>query len=94
MLLEEVDAVDGRDLMTPENTKWCRISEQVMHAGFSQCSRDGASCKNKWNQLLPEYKRISDYLGRSGRNIDDYWDLLPVERKEEGLPKQFSQENL
>ena len=92
MFLEEVDAVDGRDLMTPDNTKWRRISQQVMLAGFSQCPRDGASCKNKWNQLVPDYKRISDYLGRTGRNIRDYWDLSSGERKDEGLPRQFSHE--
>lgn len=33
--LEELDAVDGRDLMHSEVTKWTRISGKVMAAGFS-----------------------------------------------------------
>lgn len=65
MFLEELDVVDGRDLMTPETTKWIRISQEVMHAGFSPCLRDGPACKTKWNQILPEYKHIADYLGRT-----------------------------
>lgn len=89
---EERDVVDARDLMMPENTKWLRVSQEVMRAGFSECLRDAQSCKTKWNQILPEYKRISDYLCRSGRNVADYWDLSQAQRKEEGLPKQFSQE--
>ena len=92
MFLEELDVVDGRDLMIPDNTKWMRISQEVMRAGFSACLRDGAACKTKWNQILPDYKRISDYLRRTGRNVRDYWDLSPLQRQEEGLPKQFSQE--
>lgn len=92
MFVEEWDAVDGRDLMTPETTKWMRISEELMRANFSPCLRDGPACKAKWNLILPDYKRISDYLGRTGRNIPDYWDLSTTQRKEEGLPKQFPQE--
>ena len=92
MFLEEKDVVDARDLMTPDNTKWLRISNEVMRAGFSPCVRDGAACKAKWNQIWPDYKRISDYLGCTGRNARDYWDLSPVQRKEEGLPKHFPED--
>ena len=62
MFLQETDVVDGRDLMIPDSTRWMRISQEVMLAGFSPCLRDGAACKTKWNQILPDYKRISDYL--------------------------------
>ena len=92
MFLEEVDTIDGRDLMTPENTKWILISNQVMRAGLSPCVRDGPACKSKWNQLLPDYKRIADYLSRTGRNVPDYWDLSSTERRSEGLPTVFAQE--
>jgi len=80
------------DNMIPDVTKWMQIAEIVMKGGFSPCIRDGAACKMKWNQLVPEYKRIADYLGRSGQNIKDYWNLTQEERKEEGLPIRFSQE--
>lgn len=78
--------------MTPENTKWTRISQDVMRAGLSPCVRDGQSCKTKWNQLLPDYKRIADYFCRTGTNVPDYWEMSASERKFEGLPKQFSEE--
>lgn len=92
MYLEELDTVDGRDLMTPDNTKWIRISHDIMRAGFSPVLRDGPACKAKWNQLIPDYKKIADYLGRTGRNIPDYWDLSSAERKAEGLPRMFAAE--
>jgi hypothetical protein len=30
LFLEEIDAVDGRDLMNPEASKWIRVSQYVM----------------------------------------------------------------
>ena len=80
MFLEDLDTIDGRDLMTPDNTKWIRISHDVMRAGISPCVRDGPACKTKWNQLILDYKRIVDYLNRTGRNVPDYWELSASER--------------
>ena len=78
--------------MIPDNTKWTRISQDVMRAGLSPCVRDGPACKTKWNQLIPDYKRIVDYFGRTGRNLPNYWKMSSQERKAEGLPKQFVEE--
>ena len=88
--LRELDTVDGRDLMTPDTSKWIHISHFVNTAGFSPIPRDGPACKTKWNQLVPDYKRIADYLSRTGRNVVDYWDLSCAERKAEGLPRVFA----
>ena len=63
---------DQRDIMTSDVTKWMLIAQAMMEAGYSPCVRDGNTCKTKWNQLVPDYKRIADYLGRSGQNIKDY----------------------
>ena len=92
MFLEDLDTIDGRDLMTLDNTKWIRISHDVMCAGISPCVRDGLACKTKWNQLIPDYKRIADYFSRTGRNVPDYWELSGSEWKSEGLPRHFSEE--
>lgn len=92
MYLQELDTVDGRDLMTPETSKWLRVSHAVNSAGFSPIFRDGPACKTKWNQIVPDYKRIADYLSRTGRNVPDYWDMNPAERKAEGLPRVFAQD--
>jgi len=61
MFLEELDTVDERDLMTPKTNKWNQVSHEVMWASFSPYLRDGPACKTKWNQLIPDYKRIADY---------------------------------
>jgi len=78
--------------MEPDVTKWMKAAEYVNRAGFSPCIRDGNACKSKWNQILPDYKRILDYHYCSGRNTRDFWDLTSDQWKEEGLPKQFNQE--
>ena len=91
MFLEDLDTVDRRDLMTPENTKWAKILQEVMHSGVTQCLRDGPAYKTKWNQLIPNYKRIADYFSRTGTNVPDYWELSTEERKTEGLPKEFGE---
>jgi hypothetical protein len=90
--LEELDALDGQDLMNPEASKWMRVSQHVMRAGHSPCMRDGPACKAKWNLLLPDYKRIADFHARTGRNGMDYWELYTLEHTSEGLPKTFSRE--
>lgn len=92
MYLEELDTVDGRDLMTPETRKWDRIAHQIMQLGVSPCMRDGAACKTKWNQLIPDYRKISDSLNRSDLNNADYWEMNSSERKGEGLPRLFAQD--
>ena len=92
LFLKEIDTVDGRDLMTHDSTKSQRVSQEVMKCGFSPCPRGGAAYKTKWNQIIPEYKRIADFFARTGRNGADYWDLTSTERKSEGLPCSFPQE--
>ena len=72
MYLEEIDIVDARDLMNPDATKWFRVSQEVMKADFSPCVRDAIACKTKWNQIIPDYKRIANFFARTGRNGEDY----------------------
>jgi hypothetical protein len=70
--MEEIDIPDGRDLMTTDVNRWLRVSTLLMDAGFSPCLRDGPSCKTKWHQILPDYKRIADYHSRTSTNTPDY----------------------
>ena len=90
--IEELDCIDGRDLMESEVTKWSRISDKVMGSGFSIHYRDGMACKGKWHLLLPDYRRVVDYHTRTGINDEDYWVLTPNELAAEKLPKSFSKE--
>ena len=90
--LEELDCIDGRDLMESEVTKWSRISDKVMASGFSLHFRNGMACKGKWHLLLPDYRRVVDYHARTGINEEDYWVLTSNELTAEKLPKAFSKE--
>ena len=45
--LEELDAVDGRDLMESEVTKLSRISDKIMASGFFTHFRDDMAYKGK-----------------------------------------------
>jgi len=89
---EESKSSDGRDLMTPDNGKWQRISADVMQARVSTNQRDAATCKSKWNLLIPEYKRIVDFFKRTGNNENTYWSLEAKVKKAEGLPKSFPED--
>lgn len=70
--MDELDTIDARDLMDSNVTKWRRISDKVMAAGFSPCLRDHAKNKSKWYLILPEYRRIVDYYARTGINKEVY----------------------
>lgn len=64
-----------------------------MQLGFSQCQQDGLAYKTKWNQHLPDYKKIADYLMRTTRNVSDYWvNMSNNDKKAEGLPKIFAED--
>jgi len=77
--IEELDIVNNQDLMNPDANKWVRINIEVMRAGYSPCMRDGPTCKTKWNQLIPNYKRIADFFTRTSINGLDYWDMSAIE---------------
>jgi hypothetical protein len=45
--LEELDTIDGRDLMDSEVTKWSCISDKIMASCFSTHFCDGMAYKDK-----------------------------------------------
>jgi hypothetical protein len=54
--------------------------------------RDGSACKAKWNQIIPNYKRIADFHAYTGQNAVDYWELSTSKHITEGLPRSFSRD--
>lgn len=72
--------------------KCLRVSEDVMRANHSPYLCNGPTCKSKWNQFIPDYKKIADYHSRTGRNTSNYWDLENTDHVAKGLPKTFSQD--
>lgn len=67
--LEELDVVDGRDLMDFEVTKWSHISDKVLAPGTWTHYQDGMACKGKWHLILPDYRRVADYHARTDKVI-------------------------
>ena len=52
--------------------------------------RDRDACKYKWNTLLSDFKKISDFCSRTGRNSKEYFkEATPEEKKVPKLPKTF-----
>ena len=84
--------IDPRDFMIPETIKWQHIADQVMRGPCSPCPRDGQACKTKWNQLLLEYKKITDQSSCTGCDFNDYYTMHPTKKKEEGLPRLFNED--
>jgi hypothetical protein len=60
----------------------------VQNAGFSQYYRGAAACKDKWQGLFGEYKKIKDYNDATGCN-EDYFRMGSKRRKELCLPANF-----
>lgn len=84
--------VDKRHAMQPDSNKWHRISVDVNRTSGSSTPRDGPQCKSKWNQLIPDYKRIVDHFSPTGTNNITYWTMGKDEKKAEGLPRSYPED--
>jgi hypothetical protein len=81
-------APDSRDLMESATQKWTKVANDVSKAGFSAHYRGALACKDKWQTLFADYKKISDYKGATG-NREDYFYMGSKRRKELTLPPNF-----
>jgi hypothetical protein len=79
---------DARDNMEPALIKWTRIAEEVAKAECSTFPRGPLACRDKWQTLLSDYKKIYDYKGATGSN-EDYFRMSSRRRKELTLPPNF-----
>jgi hypothetical protein len=48
--------------------KWTGVANDVAMAGFSVHFRGPKRCKDKWQVLFSDYKKISDYKSGTGHN--------------------------
>jgi hypothetical protein len=79
---------DARDNMEPALVKWTRIAEEIAKAGCSTFPRGPLACRDKWQTLFSDYKKIYDYKGATGNN-EDYFRMSSRRRKELMLPPNF-----
>jgi hypothetical protein len=88
-----LDISDNRDHIEKADSRWGWISDYVMKKTRSD---EGAShyrykesCRDKWQGIYGDYKRIYDYVKGTGLN-ERYEDMTPDARAEVGLPRHFS----
>ena len=79
---------DSRELMESATQKWTKVATDVSKAGFSSHFRGALACKDKWQTLFADFKKISDYKGATG-NREDYFHMANKRRKELTLPPNF-----
>jgi hypothetical protein len=80
---------DSRDNMEPALLKWTQIAEEVGKAGCSTFPRGPLACRDKWQTLFSEYKKICDYKGATGSS-EDYFRMSSRRHKELTLPANFA----
>jgi hypothetical protein len=89
----KLEVTDNRDNMEKADMRWASISEYVMKKTRSDEGasyyRDKDACRDKWQGIYGDYKRIYDYLKGTGVN-QVYEELIPKERANAGLPRHFS----
>ena len=88
---EELDAIDQKDSMNLDTSKWVHISQLIMAIDQSPCMCNSHAYKVKWNRLIPYYKEIIDFHTLTGLNTVDYWVLSTSKYTTDGLSKNFSQ---
>ena len=79
---------DNRDLMHTSTQKWEKIAIAVSKARFSIHERGASACKNKWQTLMADFKKINDYKAAIG-STEDYFHMFAKRRKELTLPSNF-----
>jgi hypothetical protein len=72
---------DSREKMDTAMTKWSRIAHDIGKAGFSNFYCGPIACKDKWQSLFGDYKKIKDYCSATGNN-EDYFHMSSKRRKE------------
>ncbi|CAM6104384.1 unnamed protein product [Calypogeia fissa] len=66
--------------------RWKAITEACLSAGVE---RTAAQCKDKWESLHAEWKRIYDYENDIPPMSESYWNLTNKQRKTQRLPTSF-----
>jgi hypothetical protein len=88
-----LDISDNRDYIEKGDIRWGWISDYVMKKTRSDEGalhyRDKESCRDKWQGIYGDYKRIYDYFKGIGLN-EQYEDMTLDARAEVGLPQHFS----
>jgi hypothetical protein len=81
-------AADSRQLIESATQKWTKIATDISKAGFSTHYRGAMACKDKWQTLFTDFKKICDYKAATGSR-EDYFHMGSKRRNELTLPPNF-----
>jgi hypothetical protein len=71
--------------------KWDKIAKELQKLTTSRIAHIGKMCKNKWNGLNSDFKKISDYHTWTCHHTS-LWELTMEECNKHHLPRQFNKE--
>ena len=87
--LDELDVDNPRTLITIEGSRWHRIVVFVNIADDVTCYRSPEAYKYKWQQLLPDHKRIGDLHKETITNLEAYFIMIVTTMTARSLPTNF-----
>jgi hypothetical protein len=61
---------DSRDYMETATMEWMKVANDVANSGFSAHYRGPMGCKDKWQVMFSDYKKVNDYRSGTGNNED------------------------
>ncbi|KAH9300594.1 hypothetical protein KI387_012177, partial [Taxus chinensis] len=71
------------------NEKWRIVEDYCCTHGLL---RTASQCRDRWEHVLPDYKRVRDYEAHIPFGHDSYWSMTGRERAEKKLPANFAME--
>ncbi|GLJ31486.1 hypothetical protein SUGI_0631870 [Cryptomeria japonica] len=74
---------------TTSTEKWKIVQEYCSHHGVF---RTANQCRDQWEHIFPDFKRIRDYETHIPSGHDSYWNMTSRERVEKRLPPNFPKE--
>ncbi len=83
--------VYGKQILDPRGSmilvaqNWNKIAKYLQAQTKSKLLENGKMCKDKWNSIHDDYKKISNYQ-KDTRNNTSYWDLLAKNQHQHHLP--------
>ncbi|KAG6541852.1 hypothetical protein Mapa_016870 [Marchantia paleacea] len=78
---------EAGDEYVPAHKKWGAIAVDVKEKGVD---RDARQCRKRWSNLYQDYRRIRDWLRKSG--VEPYWTMRHDKRRDNKLPGSFDPE--
>ncbi|GLJ24755.1 hypothetical protein SUGI_0473210 [Cryptomeria japonica] len=89
-LEKNVHSVDGVVKRTKSALeKWKQISLQCQKSGLR---RNGTQCRDRWEHIIPDYKKIRDYERNTPPGHMSFWNMMAKERMDKKLPTNYSKE--